>query len=425
MKSNKQYWHDRNLDTMKALSDKTIEETEKQLIKYYQKTMESVVADFEATYNKLLTTIGNDKQPTPADLYKLDKYWQMQSQLNAKLQKLGDKQLELFNKKFVEQYKGVYESLALTGAPAHTTMDEKVAKQVINHIWCADGKSWSDRIWTNTSRLQEMLNEKLIDCVVGGKKTTDLKKSLREEFNTNYYCADRIARTEISHLQNQAQKRYEDYGIQYVEVWADEDERRCKVCGKLHQKKFPINATLPVPAHPNCRCTIVPVVEDEVTLPITDKTKDTDKNNDKALAAVNKTTLTQEVKNDTLTEPAVQRAQQKVKELQQKEGNLTVYDKDSQSHKKHVKDMLGVEEVDEAAWAEYEKLATEFLKKDIDGKEMDGFLSANGTLFKFERSTGKFAILSKEGTISTFFIPDRKKPKDYWKDQLDKFKPKE
>lgn len=59
-----------------------------------------------------------------------------------------------------------------------------------------------------------MLNEKLIDCVVGGKKTTDLKKSLREEFNTNYYCADRIARTEISHLQNQAaQKRYEDYGI--------------------------------------------------------------------------------------------------------------------------------------------------------------------------------------------------------------------
>ena len=45
---------------MKALSDKTIKETEKQLIKYYQKTMESVVADFEATYNKLFSSFAAD-----------------------------------------------------------------------------------------------------------------------------------------------------------------------------------------------------------------------------------------------------------------------------------------------------------------------------------------------------------------------------
>lgn len=45
-------------------------------------------------------------------------------------------------------------------------------------------------------------------------------------------------------------------------MWADKDERRCEKCGKLHQKRYPIGANVPIPAHPNCRCCVVPVVED-------------------------------------------------------------------------------------------------------------------------------------------------------------------
>ena len=45
-------------------------------------------------------------------------------------------------------------------------------------------------------------------------------------------------------------------------LWADEDERRCEVCGKLHKKRYPVGANIPIPAHPRCRCCIVPVVED-------------------------------------------------------------------------------------------------------------------------------------------------------------------
>jgi hypothetical protein len=71
-----------------------------------------------------------------------------------------------------------------------------------------------------------------------------------------------LARTELAHIQTQAaRQRYEDTGIEYVEIWADKDERRCEVCGKLHQKRYPVGAQIPIPAHPRCRCTIVPVVE--------------------------------------------------------------------------------------------------------------------------------------------------------------------
>lgn len=74
-----------------------------------------------------------------------------------------------------------------------------------------------------------------------------------------------------------------------------------------------------------------------------------------------------------------------------------------------------MENVDDAAWAAYEQQATELLKKDIDGDKIDGFISEGGWLFKYERETGKFVLLSDKGTISTFFIPDRMTPEEYWK----------
>lgn len=66
----------------------------------------------------------------------------------------------------------------------------------------------------------------------------------------------------MANIQTQAaRERYRNAGVAEVEVWADYDERRCDVCGELHKKRFPVNATMPVPAHPRCRCCILPVVE--------------------------------------------------------------------------------------------------------------------------------------------------------------------
>ena len=244
------------------LTSKSIKDTEKQLIKYYSKTMETVIKDFELTYLKLLTTVGDGREPTPADLYKLDKYWQLQAQLKTELTKLGDKQAALLSRQFTEQYIGIYNTMALPDTERlFSSIDEKVAQQMINNIWCADGKSWSERIWNNTDKLQQALNDNLIDCVVGGKKTTQLKDMLIKEFGVSYSKADSLVRTEMAHIQTQAaQQRYKDSGIQYVEIWADEDERRCDICGKLHTTKYPVGGAIPIPAHPRCRCCIVPVI---------------------------------------------------------------------------------------------------------------------------------------------------------------------
>ncbi len=256
------YWADRMAKAQAELSNKNIKQIEKQMAKYYGTAAKNVIDDFEATYNKLLLQQADGKQPTPADLYKLDKYWQMQGQLRQELRALGEKQFSLLTKYFEIEFFDIYYSIDIEGHSAFSTINREGAQQLINQIWVADGKSWSQRIWDNMDLLTETLNEELLDVVITGKKPTALKQKLQDRFGVSFSQADAISRTEIAHIQTQAaQQRYKDYGITEVEVWADEDERRCDVCGKLHQKRFPSNSQMPIPAHPRCRCCVIPVVE--------------------------------------------------------------------------------------------------------------------------------------------------------------------
>lgn len=256
------YWIKRNLETQERLSNKSIAQTNRQLRKYYKAAMERVIGDFEKTYDKIMAAAKDGKEVTPADLYKLDVYWTTQNRLREELQKLGDKQAALMSKEFTTTYQSIYNSLAIPSEDFFTQIDKQAANQMINRIWCADGKSWSKRVWENTDKLQQALNDELLHCLITGKKTSDLKKRLQREFGVSYKRADTLARTEIAHIQTEAaRERYINYGLQEVEVLADYDERRCDICGKLHKKRFPIGGKMPVPAHPNCRCCIVPVID--------------------------------------------------------------------------------------------------------------------------------------------------------------------
>ena len=256
------YWKDRQAKAQVELAERGIKQTEAQLKRYYQRTMVNVIDSFEKVYNKLLINMADGVTPTPADLYKLDTYWTMQAQLREELTRLGDRQAETLSRQFIKQYRQAYQSIGLHDGNAFNQISRETAQQMINQIWCADGQSWSNRVWKNVNKLQEELNDRLIDCVLTGKSTETLKKHLMERFEVSYTRADSIVRTEYAHIQTQAaQHRYKDMGVEYIQVWADWDERRCKECGKLHRKKFNVYDTMPIPAHPRCRCTIIPVVE--------------------------------------------------------------------------------------------------------------------------------------------------------------------
>lgn len=259
-----EYWVKRQLEAQNRITNRGIKATEQQLRKYYLNTMNKTIGQFEKTYNKVLSSIKEEKEVTPADLYKLDKYWQMQGQLQQELQKLGDKTHQLMSKQFTQQYKDVYECLPFKDGAMFNTIDEATASQMINQIWCADGKNWSERIWTNTDKLQQALNDNLIHCVVSGKTTSELNRMLQQDFKASFSRADTIIRTEMARIQTQsALDRYKSYGIQQVEILAD--DAGCTHCEKLHKTKYFVNENIPIPAHPNCRCCIIPVVDENLT----------------------------------------------------------------------------------------------------------------------------------------------------------------
>ena len=279
------------LNAQDILREKTVKQTEKQLAKYYRQTMKSVIAEFEAVYDKLLATIEDGKEPTVADLYKLNKYWEMQGQLRNELQKLGELEVLTISNNFINQWQHVYkiteqDLVAYFNARAEVdpenihplswppeahfnTISTDKAEQMINQVWCADGKSWSDRVWNNIDDLAATLNEKLVECVVSGKKTTELKKELQHRFNVSYSRADTLVRTETSHIQTQATaQRYKDYGLEKYEILGRKEEDGCHHspdCSDMDGKTFlysemivGVNAP---PFHPNCRCNIIPVID--------------------------------------------------------------------------------------------------------------------------------------------------------------------
>ena len=255
------YWGDRIAKAQATAYNMTRKDIATRMRKHYQSLINGVLNDYEACYLKILKAQEEGKQPTTADLYRLDKYWQMQSELESKLSKLGKRQIATLTKGFRTQYYETYNAISIKGLKAFSTIDEDAIMQVINSIWCADGKSWSQRIWENMGLLKETLNEGLLHCVATGKSPSALKKILMERFNVSFGRTDALVRTELAHIQTQAaQKRYRDYGITELEVLADKDERQCEVCGKLHGKRYGINDKMPVPVHPRCRCCMIPVV---------------------------------------------------------------------------------------------------------------------------------------------------------------------
>ncbi|MBR6011853.1 MAG: minor capsid protein, partial [Methanomicrobium sp.] len=91
----------------------------------------------------------------------------------------------------------------------------------------------------------------------------DLSARITEATNIAKTRADTIARTEtINACIDGARQRYQQLGIEEVEVIACDDSRTCPICtthdGKIY--KLSDDANLP-PYHPNCRCAIKAVVK--------------------------------------------------------------------------------------------------------------------------------------------------------------------
>lgn len=139
-------------------------------------------------------------------------------------------------------------------------------KKIIEYPYA--GKMFSDRIWDNKDALVKYIQQDLTVGIIRGDSIQKMARQLKKDLKVLYYQAERLVRTETNYAMNQAHlKGYKDSGVvEKYEFLAAHDKRTSKLCRDLDGEMFELSKAVVgenyPPMHPNCRSTVVPVLED-------------------------------------------------------------------------------------------------------------------------------------------------------------------
>lgn len=262
------YWYNRITKENNKATDKTIEQLNKQMAEMYKRSFNNISNDISKLYDKIQAE-SLTGEVAMNDFYKYNRYYELQAQINQQLKAVGEKEIKLDNEKFNQLYTKVQE-ITDNGIPTeyinpiYNTFNLD-ASQVVGNVWSVDGKNFSSRIWDNKTLLQDKLINGIKNCIVRGLPKDKLVSQIMKDMNVGFNQSDRIVRTESAYIMNTAcTNSYKKAGIQKVKTIVAKDERLCDICGKHNGEIHDISiATVGVAYlfHPNCRCTIIPIVE--------------------------------------------------------------------------------------------------------------------------------------------------------------------
>lgn len=145
------------------------------------------------------------------------------------------------------------------------TLSSDLVSKTISQQW-ADGKNFSERIWSNRQKLANYLNSDFAMAVARGDSYARCIKALGDRFGSvSRNDMYRLIYTEGTFVQNEAaitgfEEDFEQYKISIA------DSRACKICTALTDQVFDIKDRKPgvnfPPLHAWCRCSFTIEVAD-------------------------------------------------------------------------------------------------------------------------------------------------------------------
>lgn len=255
VRKNNKYWRDRAIRE-EAGVDKLSEVTSKKMATAYRRSYRRLTEEINALYAEILDNGLENVSRT--DLYNLQHYSALREAVAREVTGLATEQDEALTKLLEHIAIGTYESNFEELGLEFSILSEYEAKAIATENW--SGIKFSDRIWKNAEGFNTRVMEDVESLVTGGAMPADVKKKLMEDYSSSWYEADRLVRTESSHAYNKAARdSYTAAGIDRCEYLAESD--CCDVCAEFKGRKMPISEFPELPMHPNCRCTIAPIVE--------------------------------------------------------------------------------------------------------------------------------------------------------------------
>ena len=169
------------------------------------------------------------------------------------------------SKKETDKKRGKKKANELPGT-ARAFDDAPVDQQSIERLQALVSRTFTDLEGINRHAASQMTTT-LSDGLIKGHSPKKIAEALRNRIDMTKARAERIARTEIVRAQAEGQlNTLELMGVSRVGVnveWATAgDGRVCPICDSMGGKVYEVkNAHGLIPAHPNCRCAFLPVVE--------------------------------------------------------------------------------------------------------------------------------------------------------------------
>ena len=300
--SNKSYWLKRSeeLDKVAKMTEKEVMKKLSALYRDAFRSIEKEVNDFMmkyavdhkldyATVTQMLTPIDlaeyNEKiqelhamyRDTKSEYIKIEierlkarskitRLRALQDAINVELCKVTHEYQMTLEDTLIGLFSAQYEKACeLMGVMAPGIPREAI-KKIIEYPYA--GKMFSDRIWDNKDALVKYIQQDLTVGIIRGDSIQKMARQLKKDLNVLYYQAERLVRTETNYAMNQAHlKGYKDSGVvEKYEFLAAHDKRTSKLCRDLDGQMFELSKAVVgenyPPMHPNCRSTVVPVLED-------------------------------------------------------------------------------------------------------------------------------------------------------------------
>lgn len=146
------------------------------------------------------------------------------------------------------------------------SVNSDAVRQFVGVPWC-NGENFSTRIWNDTNKLAQYLNQDLAQGFARGDSYNKLVQGIRKRFgNVNRRDAYRLVFTEGTYVMAESTMQPFKDDFDYYKLSPVMDGKTCAICKGLSEQTFEINDRQPgvnfPPIHPSCRCTWEAYVED-------------------------------------------------------------------------------------------------------------------------------------------------------------------
>lgn len=223
-------------------------------------------SEFDDTYIKLLENTSRKVRITRLESLRL--------QLEYRLHEIESErvaQLDSFLPDVIIDRRGriAYEvQKGFEVAFAFNQIDNNQIQTLIRKPWAPDGINFSERIWRDTSQLNDYLETQLVQNLVKGDGSRVLIKDVSKRFKVSKGVAGRLVMSESAYFSSVSQQQtFKDLGIEYYQYLATLDNSTSEICREMDDKIIPmkdyqIGVTAP-PLHVWCRSTTVPFFADD------------------------------------------------------------------------------------------------------------------------------------------------------------------